>query len=47
MYHTRYENHQKTTPSLSPKKVETYSSSNAAALNLKEKSSYIIYTTLP
>ena len=35
----------KTTPYSPPKKVETYSSSNAVALNLEEKVSYITYVT--
>ena len=38
-------NHQKDNPYLYPKKVETYSLSNAVVLNLEEKASYITYTT--
>ena len=40
--------YKKNIPYLRPKEVETYlSPSNAVALNLEEKASYITYTTLP
>ena len=37
MYHARYEKPPKTIPYLWPKKVETYSSSNAVILTREEK----------
>ena len=41
MYHAKHEKPPKTTPYLWPKKVETYSSSNALAPNSDEKVSFI------